>query len=456
VTDFGAGEVAVAIILQPDGKPIVVGTQTRNRNRSDLALARYELDGTLDDSFGTGGRVVTDTGATQERASGAALQPDRRLLVAAARGPIGAGTDFAVTRYQTDGRVNRTYGASGTGTALVDFGGRKDAAAAILAVGDGAIVVGESRVQSGASDFALTRLDGNGAPDPAFDGDGRVLTDLGGSDVPLAAALQPDGKIVVGGYTGRRARASDLQIALARYLPDGSLDSSFGGDGRVVTDLPKTVEAGGGVAIQANGKIVVSGGPAKDLTVLRYLPNGRRDLKFGKKGIASADTGTRELAGDVRVQRNGKLVVFGNTLRPAGPGDFAIARFLPNGALDRSWGQRGTRTVNLGPIDDAQAVVIQEDGRIVVAGSTRTTQADANFVVVRFLAGACAVPALRGRTLAAARRLLETAGCRLGPVTREFSRSVTKGRVASQTPRRGGRLEDYGPVSVVLSRGRPS
>jgi len=251
---------------------------------------------------------------------------------------------------------------------------------AVLALGIGTLArigpAGESASGLSAGDL-----------DPTFGGDGKVTTDFGYNEEMRAIAIQADGKIVAAGCT-------PTAFALARYTPDGTLDSSFGGDGRVTTDLTRR---GGdcalGVAVQADGKIVAAGhsgfgGPNGRFALVRYLPDGTLDSTFGVEGEVTTDfTDDSDAATDIAIQADGKIVaagqsgVFGmNTM-------FAVARYNPDGTLDSTFGEDGRITTDFTAGDDgANAVAIQADGKIVVAGGAGTEgqSPDTGFALARY------------------------------------------------------------------------
>src|SRR5512133_345401 len=218
-----------------------------------------------------------------------------------------------------------------------------------------------------------------------FSSGGMVRTDFGGDDVANALAVQADGKIVAAGGKG-----SDF--ALARYTRDGQLDRSFGSRGKVVTRVgPPPVGSGsdvrGGaeaIAVQPDGKIVVAGGAGKRFALVRYTRRGRLDPSFGAGGKVVTDVGARQGGGRtellgakaIALQADGKIVAAG-----AGPEHFALARYTSEGHLDASFGPGGVVVTNMGGVADAaEAMAVQADGRIVVAGWS-----DFAFAVARYL-----------------------------------------------------------------------
>lgn len=193
--------------------------------------------------------------------------------------------------------------------------------------------------------FAIVRYNPDGSLDSRFSNGDRETTEIDRNDTALAVALQPDGKIVSAGFA--TLDGNNLAFALVRYNQDGSLDTTFGGDGKVVTDLSPNLDEVTGVAIQPDGKVVAAGfvnagAAATDFALVRYHPNGSLDASFGTGGIVRTDfSGGTDGASEVALLPGGKIVVAGTTYDSAGSGDFALLRYNPNGELDRTFGVGG-------------------------------------------------------------------------------------------------------------------
>jgi uncharacterized delta-60 repeat protein len=368
-TDFAGNiDVVRGLALQPDGGLVVGGITTKvvsGITNQNFGLARYRPDGSLDQTFGVGGRVVTDFGSADE-IHGIALQSDGRI-VAVGR----TGTDMALARYMPDGSLDPTFGSGGL---VVTNLGSSEVARAVAIQPDNRIVI------AGASggDFALVRYNPDGSLDTSFGKGGSVLTDFaGGTDLARGLALQPDGKIVA---VGRTQLGSTVQFALARYNTDGSLDQTFGTNGRQTTNLNGGAFA---AALMADKLVVVgaAGQTATDFAVVRYNPDGSLDSSFGTGGIVTTDLGTNsDEAFALTTDSEGRIVVAGH----AGF-DFAIARYNDSGALTRNFGSNGHVVTNITPGDDeARGIVIQPDGGIVAAG--RSDNAD--FAIARYIGDA--------------------------------------------------------------------
>ncbi|MFC7261730.1 calcium-binding protein [Streptomyces lutosisoli] len=367
VTDFGGYDESRDMAVQADGKIVTVGlNQPPESGEVDFTLARYNPDGSLDPGFGTGGKVTTDVRGGEDYADGVAVQSDGRIVVVGSTSdPVNPGPQFTVVRYNPNGTLDTGFGDGGT--VVTDFGtGGPSEAFAVQLQADGGIVAAG---MSGA-DFALARYHPvDGSLDNGFDGDGKVTTAFaGGAATAFDVALQSDGKIVAAGRAGYNYPAYDSDFAVARYNADGSLDSGFDGDGRTTTAFARA-DVVGGVAVQSDGKIVVTGTSDFDFALARYNPNGTLDSDFDGDGKVTTDFGSGTLDGssDLALQSDGKIVAAGISLS-----DFAVARYNVDGSLDSGFGIGGkvTTDVDNGYYDVANAVALQSDGKIVLSGNT--------------------------------------------------------------------------------------
>ncbi len=241
-----------------------------------FTLARQSLQaaaGDLDPAFGADGQVATDFKRSNDLAYAVALQPDGKLVVAGIRfvGNSAEGGDFVVARYKTDGTLDRTFGENGS--VITDFG-LTETPSAVVIQPDGKIIVAGGTYPifpSQGGQFALARYRSNGTLDTSFGSGGLVRTTFGSEGCYASAlALQPDGKIIAAGtkYIHFSSdESSDTDFGLARYNPDGSLDSTFGNGGLVATDFHQRNDDALAVLIQPDGKIVATG----DATNPRHL-----------------------------------------------------------------------------------------------------------------------------------------------------------------------------------------
>ena len=219
--------------LQEDGKIVVVGHSFNAGEQSCFTVLRYNADGSLDKGFADSGNATTCV-AKNSSADSLAVQSDGKIVVAGNSFIDGGNNDFAVVRYNTNGTLDTSFNETGKATA--DFGAH-DFGQSVAVYGDGRIVVAGYTTKSYESkkECALACFKANGSLDTSFNGTGKVITNFGGDGNAegRSVTVQTDGKIVVVGYA---TAGSTEKFALARYNADGTLDTSFGGSGRVMTD----------------------------------------------------------------------------------------------------------------------------------------------------------------------------------------------------------------------------
>jgi uncharacterized delta-60 repeat protein len=327
VTDMGGGnrlEEATAVAIQPDGRIVVAGytavphTPPAPRLPETFAIARYNSNGSLDTSFGTGGRV---SGGVNGRAFAIAIQPDGKIVLAGDftfDSTSGSDfSDFTVARFNADGSLDLSFGITASGQVATDIGLHANSARNIVLQPNGAIVVSGKPVGSSADVLHtdMARYDRNGNLDASF-GVGGKLT-LAGRLVGEGLALQSDGKFVLVGSVnvGSGATAS-TDFALMRLNTDGSPDTTFGTAGTVTTAISNERDAALAVALQADGRIVVAGHTSNinaNFAVARYNTNGALDTSFGNgTGVLTVDFFRfTDSAESVLVQPDGKIVLGG-------------------------------------------------------------------------------------------------------------------------------------------------
>lgn len=383
-TDFaGAEDGIAALIAQPDGTVVAAGSA--RVPHSEFALVRYRPDGSLDPGFGDHGKVTTRIGSGA-LIQAAARQPDGKVVAAGVVGfaANGGPVDFALARYLPDGRLDRSFGDAGIVVTDVSPGA-SDVLHALVLQPDGRIVVAGDTPAGGLGDtkLVLARYLPDGRLDPTFGQDGIVTTDLGpGIDSARGLVLQPDGRLVAVGHGGTGGYPVTV-----RYLPDGSLDPAFGRDGRVTMVGPMTGAMA--AALQSDGRIVIAGssnGTNQPLVVARLLADGTPDRSFGDDGQVATAVGWQANADAVIVQSDGRITVAGTADigRQRGQFAFLVARYERNGALDRSFGRDGVATTDFtSGTDQATALVVDASGHLVTGGvSGFTPPGRADFAVV--------------------------------------------------------------------------
>jgi uncharacterized delta-60 repeat protein len=395
-TDLGASETASAVVVQPDGKIVIAGDRRTPSGPGDFVLVRYNLDGSLDSTFGSGGIDMVDIGGL-DVAFGLALQPDGKLVVVGSTFSDATSENFAVARLNRDGSLDQSFGSGGK--TITDFLGDFDEARGVALAPDGKIILGgfTRRETPDNTDFAVARYNTNGSLDTSFGVGGKVLTDFFGSeDEAFAVAVQADGKIVLAGGAVDNPRFLP-NFALARYNTDGSLDSGFGSGGKLFSKFSLSDEAFA-VAIQRDGKIVAGGHTfggiptGLDFCVARYNTNGSLDQGFGSGGFASTDFfRMQDQVRGLVIQPDGKIVAAGlAVVFSSEDSDFGLARYNTDGSPDASFGTGGkVNTDFFGRLEDsfesAFAVAQGPDGKLVAAGVATSPSGGFDFAVARYL-----------------------------------------------------------------------
>lgn len=351
LTHFGGFEGAIAVLVQSDGKLVAGGfSNATTPTSNDFALARYNPDGRLDAGFGAGGLVLTAFGG-QDFVISLVQQADGKL-VAAGGSNVAGDLDFALARYNPDGSLDPSFGSAGR--VLSGFGGGEERVEALIQQPDDKLVAaGESRPID-TPDFTLARYNADGSLDPSFGVGGRVITNFIGNsdDVAEELVLQSDGKLVAAGRSNATGR---FDVALVRYLPNGSLDASFGSGGFVRTDFTSSTTplAFVGLALQTDARLVTAAGSDAsedvDFGLARYLLTdeqpplpptcGGRPATI--LGSAGPDTMRGTLGPDVILGLGGNDTVrglAGNDSLCGGPGD---DRLIGGDGKDRLLGASG-------------------------------------------------------------------------------------------------------------------
>jgi uncharacterized delta-60 repeat protein len=368
--------------MQSDGKILVTGfaRSARASNDTDFALVRFNSDGTLDSGFGSAGKVITDFKGLDDAANAIAVQSDGKILLGGSGNVNVKGTtvtQFALARYNPNGTLDNSFGTKGK--VLTDMGNNGG-------IGDMVLLSGGKILVSGAvgNHIALARYNSNGTLDTTFGAGGKVVTSIGIQTTQMA--MQGDGKIVVVSSTSY-THGTNPNILTVRFNTDGTLDSTFGSGGMVTWDYVGDDDYGVGVAIQTDGKIVVTGtafDPSVDdgLALLRYNTDGSLDPAFGTGGMV-----WRRAYGvsDIALDSSGRILIIGNKL---------LERYTSTGSSDTSFDSGGTGQVSVLYGDagaSTNSLTLQSDGKIVVAGNS-LSGLNTNFGVARFLGTTATAP----------------------------------------------------------------
>jgi uncharacterized delta-60 repeat protein len=418
ITDFaGHDDGSGGVAIQSDGKIVVAGfaATSDTPDTDDFALARYNNDGTLDTSFGTGGKVTTDFGAADDVARKVALQADGKIVVVGLH-LNGTESAFALARYTTSGKLDQSFGQGGK--VLTTFPGMpaNERSRFIVIQVDQKILIGGNvgTNQATGPDFALARYNPDGSLDQTFGDGGLVTTNISSTlDNAWAAVVQSSGKIVVGGFSlifDVSTQTSTSEFSLVRYKSNGTVDTTFGTDGTgvVLTEFSGDQANIVDLALGADESIIALGtdvpdfnpGPIDRFVLAKYSADGILDSTFGDGGrvVTHFRAGSSDDASALLLQPDGRIIVSGSTVTANGDRDFAFARYDSDGTLDASFGVDGLLTTAISTGDDsANGLALQPDGRLVVAGSGGVNP---NFAVARYETGLVATKALNLSTRA--------------------------------------------------------
>jgi len=403
LTDFDhSTDIANAVATQADGKLVVVGATYEDNDFSDenFAIARYNPDGTLDKTFGVGGKVQTDFPGLAAVASSVVIQPDGKIVVAGGAFLLFTfAGDFKLARYNPDGSLDTSFGDGGIVTTTFPEGSYAfdvalQADGKIVAAGT--VFVDFNPGESSNTDFALARYNPDGTPDATFGNGGQVSTDfLGLEDDSFSVLIQPDGKIVAVGSANDPATFYDF--AAVRYLNNGTLDTTFGVAGKVHTDFgDQNFDRARSAALQPDGRIVAAGfaisqnGGVQNFAVARYTSNGILDTSFGTDGMTQIDFGSCcQSANKVLVQDNGTTIAVGYANTESSDSDFLLARLTSDGLPDPTFGAGGKVRTSFGDLNGgANGAFLQPDGKIVAVGFQATgLEQFADFALARYLNG---------------------------------------------------------------------
>lgn len=395
-TGFGdTNAKAYAVVTQPDGKIIVGGSaysaNPKNLYRTDTdnaVLIRYNTDGTIDTTFGNEGtvtynyNVINNSNEINTGVGQLVLQPDGKILAV-----IGGSPSLFLIRFNTNGSIDTSFGNNETHIFIIQFG-------LFVIQPDAKIIAAykqdhyNSFGQVDSSYFRTERYNTDGTLDTTFGTDGIVITDFGyGYNAVLAITLQPDGKVIVAGVSYNN------QFAMARYTTNGDLDTTFDGDGKVITSLGSGLKSYVKyLSVHPDGKIIVAGysyfsAAPQDpsFSIAKYNPNGSLDTSFDGDGIVNnlfEDASESYVnLNSIIEQPDGKFLVTtenGNNL------DFVLRRYNASGSDDTSFGNNGKSTLVIQDVNRAYGIGLQPDQKIIVAGYS-TNFIENEFNVVRYL-----------------------------------------------------------------------
>jgi uncharacterized delta-60 repeat protein len=386
-------EEAEAVAVQKDGR-IVIGINHRFiAEAGDFILMRYNTNGTLDTTFGVGGVVQTNFLGFGGVVTSVKIDPKGRIVAAGVintNSPNNYG-DLAVARYTASGSLDTSFGSQGIFTRdHCPYESIEE----IAIQPDGKIVAAGWALPPNHStdyDFVIFRLTTNGALDPTFAGGNIVFTDFdGSSDNAYALALQADGRIVVGGSAKSSYSGYNPVLGLARYNANGTLDSTFGTHGKVITSIAGNADEFEDscyellvrpvpLSLTGEEQIIAVGSrysPSDYIgsinyslgALLCYLPDGSLNPSFGAGGIVLTSFSSRDIVTCAVRQADGKIVIAGQSYEQAIGFQFALARYNSNGTLDINFGQGGIVRTVIGSRSIVNDLAFTPQGGIVAAG----------------------------------------------------------------------------------------
>ncbi|MFF8606453.1 calcium-binding protein [Streptomyces sp. NPDC015346] len=486
-TDVGGYSAVDGMAVQPDGKIVTIGYGYSNETSGDYTLVRYNPDGSLDPTFGGDGIVTTDFEQRNDEARALALQSDGKIVAVGGSTDWGGNGSWSAARYHPDGTLDTSFGDGGrvlTQTNLEAIG----TAEAVSVQPDGRIVLGGSAIGI----WTMARYNANGTLDPTFGGDGIVTTDFSTDccDFVRDVALQSDGKIVAagyanystGGFTLVRYNAdgsldtgfdgdgllttgfgsgvegvvlqSDGKIvaagsafnafAVARFHPNGSFDATFGENGRVTTSFGTGTAAAHDVVLQSDGRIVAAGVYEGDFALTRYNTGGTLDTSFGGDGRVTTDFGgPDDQANAVVLQSDGKIVAGGLAgTESSFESERALARYLGGGGVepppgvDLSVTKTGPTTLSIGD---------QATYTVRVTNNSTTTAATGVVLSDSVTGGSGTILSATPSQGSPCTRNANTADCALGTIPAGGSATVT----LVVEPRTTGTMTDRATVRAT-------
>jgi uncharacterized delta-60 repeat protein len=412
----GAGaDLQNGLAIQSDRRILVGGSSDMGAAASghQWRISRYTHNGELDGSFGAGGTVTASMSSADgfdEHVWNLTLAGDGKIVAAGDAITATGGFDVALARFNADGTLDPSFGTGGKVTTAIGPGTRRDRAHDVAVLGDGKIVVAgfaDMGPGAGGRNFMLARYNPDGSLDGMFGTGGIVITPVApgdNRDVVTTNGLTMDeaGRFILSGQANMGAGAGGFNFALARYNPDGTLDGSFASGGIVTTEIAPgdNFDTASSVAIDPAGKIVAggvaeSGGFVFDWALVRYHADGSLDSSFGQGGKVTTNVGPGNSDDDQEelvIQSTGKILIGGSVAQTAVTvdSDFAIARYNADGTLDSSFGTGGivkTATAPGNADDEIFEIALQSDAKLVAAGECVQAATGRDVCVARYKVG---------------------------------------------------------------------
>ncbi|MCB0404526.1 MAG: hypothetical protein KDD51_07045 [Bdellovibrionales bacterium] len=394
-TTFGSGGIVTtaigtsddriyAIAVQTDGKIVAAGTAYETKY--NFAIARYLTNGTLDTAFGGGdGKATLAVGSGDDAIYALVLLSDGTFFVAGSTTVSSGNTDFVLARFLSDGTLDTNFGTAGFATRDFGLASGLDVARALTTDGNGRLVVVGQSDDGSQKDFAVARYLTTGSPDTSFDSDGfATYAFTSGDDTARAITIDELGRLIVVGQT-------ETDLAIERLKTNGALDTGFDTDGMRIVSITSGVDVANSVQIRSGGEILVAGiarqGALSDALLVQFHTDGSTDLDFGTNGTAvfsvSSTTSRADAANSMAIAFGDRPVFIGKTNNGSNF-DWLLARTRFSGTEDLTFDSDGFFTLDFaGGLDEAHAVALQNDGKILVAGEANNGS-NADFALIRY------------------------------------------------------------------------
>lgn len=382
------------VAIQTDGKIVVGGEAISTNGTFDFAVARYKLDGSLDTSFGTGGKVLTPITTGQgDFVRAICIQSDGKILLSGITETSG-GTRFAIVRYNSNGTLDVTFGTGGK--VVTTIMGFADEIQDMEIQTDGKIIVGGNTFNSdfSISKFVIARYNSNGTLDNTFNGTGYTILDFGATmyNELQSIKIQTDGKILAGGYS-YDTLVLNADFSLLRLEPNGNLDVTFGTAGKLTLDINTGWNIISDINLQTDGKIIATGstntGTNLQVTLCKFLSNGTLDNTFGTSGIRTDNYGpsNASFGNNSLIQPDGKIISVGPAYITSTTSIYGVIRHNNDGTLDNTFGTNGKVLTNIGTGESFPfKCVLQNDGKLIVIG-WEDNVTDRKFAILRYTTG---------------------------------------------------------------------
>jgi uncharacterized delta-60 repeat protein len=374
-----------SLAIQPDGK-ILLGGSCQGVSNTDFCIARFNSDGTLDTSFGTGGKIIQPIGTWVDEGYSLAIQPDGKILLGGYCYNLygSRNYDFCIARFNSNGTLDTTFGTCGK--VIQSISSSYDKGYSLAIQPDGKILLGGYCRGVSNIDFCIARFNSNGTLDNSFGTNGKVIQSIGSAnDSGRSLTIQSDGKILLGGDC---SNGSNIDFCIARFETNGTLDNSFGSSGKVIQPIGSSLDYGYSLAIQPDGKILLGGacsnGRNRDFCIARFNSDGTLDTSFGTNGKVIQNIGSADDYGNsLAIQPDGKILL-GGYCKNGSNDDFCIARFNSDGTLDTTFGSYGKIIQPIGSDnDEGYSLAIQPNGKILLGGHC-SNGSNLDFCIARF------------------------------------------------------------------------